>query len=223
MTTALDYIPRGTTPCACRVEAHVPKLVVLTGGPGAGKTAVLEMMRRCLCEHVVLLPEAATVVFGGGFPRIAAAGGRRAAQRAICAVQRELEMLALAEEPPCMVLCDRGTLDGLAYWTGGEGELFADLGLKRSVEIGRYHTVIHMRTPAAPRYENSNALRIETVREAIAIDARIEEAWSGHPRRFVVESLEQFDEKALRASALIRAELPSCCAGAPSVGRSRPI
>jgi predicted ATPase len=211
VTRALDHVPRGTTPCGCRVETHSPKLVVLTGGPGAGKTAVLEMMRRCLCEHVVLLPEAATIVFGGGFPRVMAAGGRRAAQRAICALQRELEHLAFAEEPPCLVLCDRGTLDGLAYWTGGEGELLGSLGLERSVELARYHTVIHMRTPLAPRYETSNTLRIETVREAIAIDARIEQAWAGHPRRLFVDSLEQFDEKAMRASALIRAELPSCC------------
>jgi predicted ATPase len=43
-----------------------PKLVVLTGGPGAGKTALLEVVRRHFCEHVVVLPEAASIVFGGG-------------------------------------------------------------------------------------------------------------------------------------------------------------
>lgn len=211
MTVSLDRVPRGTVPCACQVAAHATKLVVLTGGPGAGKTAVLEMMRRCLCEHVVLLPEAATIVFGGGFPRVATSSGRRAAQRAICRIQRELETLACAEEPPCVVLCDRGTLDGLAYWPGTEEEFFSDLVLERPNELSRYHAVIHMRTPAAPRYEGSNALRVETWLEAMAIDARIEGAWAGHPRRFFVESVARFDEKASRAGALIRQELPSCC------------
>ncbi len=31
--------------------------MVLTGGPGAGKTAILELVRRTLCPHVALLPE----------------------------------------------------------------------------------------------------------------------------------------------------------------------
>jgi nucleoside-triphosphatase THEP1 len=41
--------------------------VVLTGGPGGGKTAVLELVQRTLCEHVKVLPEAAGMVFRGGF------------------------------------------------------------------------------------------------------------------------------------------------------------
>jgi hypothetical protein len=30
---------------------------------------VLEMVRTSLCQHVHVLPEAASIVFGGGFPR----------------------------------------------------------------------------------------------------------------------------------------------------------
>ncbi len=48
--------------------------VVLTGGPGAGKTAALEVIRRLYAPHVQVLPEAASIVFGGGFPRRAAGG-----------------------------------------------------------------------------------------------------------------------------------------------------
>ena len=40
--------------------------MVLTGGPGAGKTAVLEVVRRTFCEHVTVLPEAASILFMGG-------------------------------------------------------------------------------------------------------------------------------------------------------------
>ena len=35
-------------PCAC-VGPHPHKRIVLTGGPGAGKTAVLELVRRSFC------------------------------------------------------------------------------------------------------------------------------------------------------------------------------
>lgn len=37
---------------------HKRKTIVLTGGPGAGKTAVLELVRQQFCAHVEVLPEA---------------------------------------------------------------------------------------------------------------------------------------------------------------------
>lgn len=40
-------------------RAHKRRRVVLTGGPGAGKTATLELIRQSFCEHVHVLPEAA--------------------------------------------------------------------------------------------------------------------------------------------------------------------
>lgn len=77
-----------TAPCSCADGRHDPQLVVITGGPGAGKTAVLELARRSLGRHVLVLPEAAGIVFGGGFPSEAA---QRASQRAIFHIQRETE------------------------------------------------------------------------------------------------------------------------------------
>jgi AAA domain len=102
--------------CEC-IDVHKRRRVVLTGGPGAGKTALLELIRQSFCAHVKVLPEAASVVFGGGFPREDDPTCRRAAQRAIFYVQRELE-IAGDSHNPAIVLCDRGTLDGLAYWPG---------------------------------------------------------------------------------------------------------
>jgi len=87
-------------PFACD-QLHQLRRVVLTGGPGAGKTAVLELVRATACRHVRVLPEAASVIFGGGFPRRDGFDERRAAPRAIFHVQRELEALGEAEGPPC--------------------------------------------------------------------------------------------------------------------------
>ncbi len=62
--------------CSCKMPRHGSKLVVLTGGPGAGKTAVLEVVRRRFCEHVAVLPEAASILFGGGMLASALCSGR---------------------------------------------------------------------------------------------------------------------------------------------------
>ena len=43
-----------------------PRLLVVTSWPGADQTALLEMARRSFCSHVVILPEAAGIVFGVG-------------------------------------------------------------------------------------------------------------------------------------------------------------
>jgi hypothetical protein len=113
--------------CPCETP-HVPRRIVLTGGPGAGKAAVLELVRLLFCEHVMLLPEAASIVFGGGFPRDRSPLGREAAQRAIFHVQRELERRAEGLATPAMVLCDRGTVDGLAYWPAESPYYWRSLG-----------------------------------------------------------------------------------------------
>jgi predicted ATPase len=196
-------------PCDC-TERHARRRVVLTGGPGAGKTAVLELIRLFFCEHVKTLPESAGIVFGGRFPRNHQEAVQQAAQRAIYHVQRELESTADAENA-AVVLCDRGTVDCSAYWTGA-GDLFTSVGSARDRELARYDTVIHLRTPTSPRdYTHDNPLRIESIEEAAVIDARILEQWSGHPHRIVVEATEDFLSKASQVLALLRDEVPECC------------
>ena len=197
------------TLCECS-EAHERKRIVLTGGPGAGKTAVLELIRQYFCSHVIVLPESAGVVFAGGFPRGESRELRRAAQRAIFYVQRELEAAADASNP-AVVLCDRGTADGAAYWPGPD-ELWTAVATTQAEQLARYHAVIHLRTPAADGgYNHQNPLRTESAAEAAAIDARILASWADHPRRFVVEPTPNFLAKARRALAIVRQELPECC------------
>jgi predicted ATPase len=197
--------------CACSAS-HAGKRVVITGGPGAGKTAVLELARRQLCQHVRILPEAATILFGGGFPREQGEASRKAAQRAIFHVQRELESLVGDAGPAAVTLCDRGTVDGFAYWPGEGSEMFTELATTAQAEFSRYHTVIHLRTPSAANgYNHDNRLRTESALVAAAIDRRIELAWSGHPRRFFVASDSDFLVKASEAMALLNREVPACC------------
>jgi AAA domain len=109
------------------------------------------------------------------------------------------------------VLCDRGTVDCAAYWSG-TADLFSAVGTTRARELARYDAVIHLRTPTSPHaYNRDNPLRVESMEEAAAIDAQIASQWSEHPRRFVVEPTEDFLHKAARALALLRSEVPECC------------
>lgn len=195
--------------CSC-IEPHERRRIVLTGGPGAGKTAVLELIRQYFCAHVKVLPESAGIVFGGGFPRGQTGEIRRAAQRAIFYVQRELEMGTDADDP-AIVLCDRGTLDGVAYWPNG-GDLLSAVGTTLDEQLRRYDAVIHLRTPSLGEgYNKQNPLRVESAAEASVVDERIAAAWARHPRRFVVAASPDFLTKAAQAIEILRAELPECC------------
>jgi predicted ATPase len=183
---------------------------VITGGPGAGKTAILEMLRRYVCVHTQVLPEAAGVVFKGGFPRGQTPALRQAAQRAIYHVQREIEHAAEATNP-ALILCDRGTLDAMAYWLGDD-DFLAQVGTTLNAELARYDVVIHLRTPAfGSGQDHDNPLRIESAVEASAIDERILTAWQHHPRRLIIDAAPDFLTKAAQVVGIVRAETPACC------------
>jgi predicted ATPase len=199
-----------TRACEC-VTPHLKRRIVLTGGPGAGKTAILELVRQSFCAHVRVLPESAGILFGGGFPRGDSPAMRRAAQRAIFYTQRELEAAAEAADD-AVVLCDRGTIDGLAYWPG-PGDFWSEVGTTLAAQLARYDAVIHLRTPPLEHgYNNlANPLRIESAAEAAAIDAGILDAWSGHPNRIVISATPDFLGKAREALAAVAMLLPGCC------------
>jgi len=134
--------------------------------------------------------------------------GRGGARRAAC----ELESVADSHVNRAVVLCDRGTVDGVAYWPGPPGQFWTSVQTTIEAELGRYDAVIHLRTPAKDGgYNHQNPLRIESATVAADIDARILEAWENHPRRFIVESSVTFMEKATRALEILRLEVPECC------------
>jgi hypothetical protein len=179
------------------------------------------LIRRTLCEHVAIVPESASILFGGGFPREDGELARCAAQRAIVHVQLELEALVALRPDVRVILCDRGTLDGLAYWPRSRAEFFRDLATTEAEQLARYDVVIHVEPPTAHHGYHRAGTRIETAAEAAAIDERITAAWRDHPRLFSVQSTPRFLDKAARVIALIEAELPGeCRARATEAARS---
>ncbi len=174
--------------------------IVLTGGPGGGKTTAADLFRRELGDDVVLVPEAATLLFSGGFPRAEGVEAVRAAQRAIFHVQRGLEDIQTASYPGRILLCDRGTLDGAAYWpddAGGPEAFFAETGTSREAEMTRYDAVIFFETAAAGGIgiEGGNPVRNESQAQALALDRRLHDMWKDHPRFVFVPHNSSFFKK----------------------------
>ena len=158
--------------------------IVVTGGPGGGKTTAADLFRREIGERLVVVPEVATLLFAGGFPRQGGAEARRAAQRAIYHVQCNLEEVQAASYPNRVLLCDRGTVDGAAYWPPDHIDFFEHLGSSLEAELARYHAVIFFESAAVGGLgiEGGNPTRIENIAEAAALDARLRALWSQHPR-----------------------------------------
>ncbi len=201
-----DNHPKGTD------KTHNCELIVLTGGPGAGKTAVLESFKQLLCDYIAILPEAASIVFNGGFWRLESDNAKLALQRAIYQVQKEIENLVLGESKWGIGLCDRGTLDGLAYWVGSESSFWDTFETTKEKEYSKYKAVLHLRTPTLEQgYNHQNPVRLETATEAREIDHRIHDIWKDHPNYTIVNSTNTFLEKANKAFTIFENLIPESC------------
>ena len=158
--------------------------IVLTGGPGGGKTTAADLMRREVGDQIVVVPEAATMLFSGGFPRCAEVHAKRSVQTAIYHVQRNLEDVHSSLYSDRVLLCDRGTLDSSVYWPEeSNGDFFETLETSFEKELARYDAVIFFETAAVGNLsiEGGNPMRTESIDEAIELDRRLQKIWGGHP------------------------------------------
>lgn len=199
---------------ARRHEAAVGSLpralrVVLTGGPAAGKTAVAEVLRRQLKDELVVVPEAASLLFSGGFPRPSSVAGRRLVQKAIFSVQRDLEEIYSLTHPRTPHILDRGSLDGGAYWPGGLERFLGAMGTTIESEYRRYDAVIFLETSALGEdtYSTENPQRTESPAQARKLDARLRDVWAGHARFTTVPHQTRFYEKVAAVLIALEREL----------------
>lgn len=182
--------------------------IVLTGGPGGGKTTAADLLRRELGEEVVIVPEAATLLFSGGFPRHSNLKASRAAQRAIFYVQRGLEDTQHGQYADRILLCDRGTIDGQAYWPkngDSEDNFFDSVGTTLEQELDRYDAVLFFETAAAGdiSIEGGNPTRTESLDEARKLDRALHSLWSRHKRFMYIPHNPSFLKKTFFALALL--------------------
>lgn len=182
------------------------KRIVLTGGPCAGKTTCLRELGRLHGSHVILVPEASTLLLSGNIPPPMGHGDwpktiqggerwRRAFQAQILATQLHLEktMEALAEEAGALaIICDRGLLDGAAYWPEGLEDFLSHFGLDLDQIHNRYDLVIQLESVVVANQDRfdreNNPTRFEGSEEALLRERLSQSVWASHPNRLFIES-----------------------------------
>jgi hypothetical protein len=175
------------------IEMHSLRRIVLTGGPGGGKSTLLRELRAKdpNSRQWVLVPEAATLLLSAGL-----APGTKVFQQAIVRLQVGLEdACAEGDGAGRAFICDRGTMDSLAYWRlsgWDEEEFFAATGMGPLEHLGRYFGVIHLQTAAIGAEEHyrrwPEAVRRERLEQAARIDSLCAQVWAGHPRYVLIDN-----------------------------------
>lgn len=185
--------------------------IVVTGGPGGGKTTALDLFQRELKGEVKIVPEAATLLFGHGLGKDDASDGGRLLQQAIYRMQLSLEDIFHEFFADRLLICDRGTLDGAAYWPDDEASFFERIGSTFDREARRYAAVIFFQTAAARGEDlrSNNPYRSESLQAAVDLDQRLRRIWERHPHFHFIPSEPSFVRKILNGLTTIRGVLAS--------------
>lgn len=173
--------------------------IALTGGPGGGKSSAAELFKLEYKDFISLVPEVATLLFKGGYPRVDSPLVIENIQKSIFHVQNNLEDTYTTLFPHHTLLCDRGTVDGGAYWPQGPDDFFKTMGTTLKAELNRYDAVIFFETAAAGglAIDLGNHVRNEDQRKAIEIDLRLKSLWSQHPNFVYIKNEPSFLQKIL--------------------------
>ena len=90
--------------------------------------------------------------------------GRRDVQRKIYHLQLDQEHRLSAEHQRRTLICDRGTVDGAAYWPDGPEAYWRDLNTTIATELARYELVIWLETSAILGEYDGSALKPRPIR-----------------------------------------------------------
>lgn len=182
--------------------------IVLTGGPCGGKTTALKKITEHFSKrgiNVLTVPETATELILGGITPTSLVTSD-AFQQLLLELQLKKEELfsraaqRLKASGKVLIIYDRGILDSRAYMTKSEAfdEALKKQGLTDMSAKARYDGVFHMITVAKVNkdiYDRATVpARTEAPNEAILLDDRTIEAWTGHPH-FHIISKADFDQK----------------------------
>ena len=169
--------------------------VVLTGGPSSGKSTICRQVKEYFDLKIQSCPEAAEMLFRGGFPRVENEIGLYERQYAIFHLQKALSQLAPSLNPNAeVIIYDRGLLDGLCYWPGS-WQNFAD---KMQIDIDQtretYDLVIQLGVAHSDDYQNS-AFRPEDQQTSLDMEQKLIKIWEGHRNYHFVPYTVNWDDK----------------------------
>ena len=176
------------------------KKIVITGGPGSGKTVITAALAVERPDKYVLVPEAATQIYTQLQTRWDKLDleGRHDAQRRMYRLQLDQESRLAAAHPEKILLLDRGTIDGSAYWPEGPEAFWQDVNTTHAAELARYDAVILLETSAKlGLYDGdaTNFCRFEDAAAAVRSSECLKQLWADHPRVIHVDSYPKLDEK----------------------------
>jgi CYTH domain-containing protein/predicted ATPase len=192
--------------------------IVITGGPGAGKTTALAALPEDLEARdygVLTVPEAATMLALSGFPihDAVAQGGQLLWDFNVAIVRMQIQLREVYEDLAIrlnaitgkrfVLLHDRGICDNKAYIGAEKFEQMLDeVGIDMFEARDRYDVVVHMVSAADGAEEfyttENNAARTETVEQARAMDPLTRGAWHGHEHLKVIDNSTDFEAKIAR-------------------------
>lgn len=179
------------------------KKLAITGGPSGGKTTLIEVLKKEFGGKIKIAPEAASILYKGGFPRVKNYAGYFHAQLAIVSTLRHLEDLLVESHPDSLIICDRGSLDSLAYWPDTAEHFFTNIHSTRQAELARYDWVLHLDTATEVDYDTTNAIRTESFHEALMLNEKVRSSWEGHPRRQIIGAENDFFTKMKKATDIV--------------------
>lgn len=173
-------------------------VIVITGGPCAGKTTVLSFLQQKLADlgiTVVVVGEGATeFILSGIQPRLLNVHTFQSQllQHILEKEARWKKIAALMFGERKVIICDRGALDTAAYTTPQQFELI--LGELSETMVGlrdrRYDGVIFLHSVAVDLPEMyttlNNPARHESLAQALERNEKTLAAWTGHPHLRII-------------------------------------
>ncbi len=195
------------------------KKIVITGGPCAGKTTVVEFLREELQTEAIFVPEAATMLLSGGFPPPPEGQflgeeqfnvWMQQFQAAVYHTQIALEDLAMSEAErgnKSLILHDRARADVIAYHPHGLAGFIFQFHINAPSIHAHYDMVIFLESLAVGQPEMfgrfGNEHRYESLEHAIEANARTRRAWYTHPNFRTIDSRLSLQEKTIQVRELI--------------------
>lgn len=198
--------------------------IVLTGGPCAGKTTAMSWIQNAFTERgyrVLFVPETATeLITGGVSPSTCGSNLDYQCCQMILQAEKEkifLDAASTMKDEKILIVCDRGLMDNKAYMTNAEYQIVLDRMHTDEVSIrDRYDAVFHLVSAAngAPeiyaKNKENNPARSEGIDQAVDLDNKLIQSWTGHPHLRVIDNSTSFEEKMKRLVSEI-----SCFLGEP--------
>lgn len=182
------------------------KKIVLTGGPGSGKTSVLNRIKDEYTSRgikVIIVPETATEIINMGIKpfgedKIDYVEFQRLVLKYQLVKENIVDSYMRNLKKDCLIIYDRGTLDGQAFVSTDE---FRDI-IHSSCPNKSYYDLLNsydliinlISRPDFYTVKNNDA-RSETVNRAMELGDLTLQTWLGHERLAVVNPKDSIEEK----------------------------